>query len=114
VDCLVWLVALPLTTFSRYDFSLAELKLDATARSWLVAIVGQGVFGVATGLYTRRRRYGSFDEVTALAATVLLTGITMSIVNFGWFMDSAPRSVPALKSSRAEQTEALAKAEPRA
>ena len=49
VDCLVWLVALPLTTFSRYDFTLGELELDATVRSWGVAIVGQGVFGLGDG-----------------------------------------------------------------
>lgn len=99
VDCLVWLVALPLTTFSRYDFSLNELEFDATARSWAVAVVAQGVFGVGTGLYTRRWRYGSFDEVAALAATVLLTGVVMSIVHVAWFMDGAPRSVPALTSA---------------
>ena len=99
VDCLVWLVALPLTTFSRYDFSLTELRFDATARSWLIAIIGQGVFGVATGLYTRRWRYGSFDEVAALAATVVLTGLVMTVVNFGWFMIGAPRSVPALTTA---------------
>lgn len=99
VDCLVWLVALPLTTFSRYDFTVGELRLDATLRSWLVAIAAQGVFGVATGLYTRRWRYGSFDEVAALAATVLLTGVTMSIVSVVWFMPGAPRSVPALTSA---------------
>lgn len=99
VDCLVWLVALPLTTFSRYDFSLREMQLDATTRSWAIAIVGQGLFGVISGLYTRRWRYGSFDEVAALAATVLLTGLAMSIVNFGWFMEGAPRSVPALTAA---------------
>lgn len=99
VDCLVWMVALPLTTFSRYDFTLNELELDATTRSWVVAVVGQGVFGLATGLYTRRWRYGSFDEVAALASTVLLTGVVMSVVHFGWFMDGAPRSVPALTAA---------------
>ena len=99
VDCMVWLVALPLTTFSRYDFTLGELELDATTRSWAVAVVGQGIFGVATGLYTRRWRYGSFDEVAALAATVVLTGFAMSIVHVAWFMDGAPRSVPALTAA---------------
>jgi FlaA1/EpsC-like NDP-sugar epimerase len=99
VDCMVWLVALPLTTFSRYDFSISELEFDATVRSSIVAVIAQGVMGVATGLYTRRWRYGSFDEVAALAATVLLTGIVMSIVHVGWFMDGAPRSVPALTSA---------------
>ena len=99
VDCLVWLVALPLTTFSRYDFSVGELAWDATLRSWAIAVIGQGVFGVMTGLYTRRWRYGSFDEVAALAATVVLTGLVMTIVNFGWFVPGAPRSVPALTTA---------------
>jgi FlaA1/EpsC-like NDP-sugar epimerase len=99
VDCLVWIVALPLTTFSRYDFTIGELELDATARAWLVAGIGQGVFGLSTGLYTRRWRYGSFDEVAALAATVLMTGFAMSIINVVWFMPGAPRSVPALTAA---------------
>lgn len=99
VDCVVWLVALPLTTFSRYDFSISQLEFDATVRSSIVAVVAQGVIGVGTGLYTRRWRYGSFDEVAALAATVLLTGVVMSIVHVGWFMPGAPRSVPALTSA---------------
>ena len=99
VDCLVWLVALPLTTFSRYDFSITELRFDAIGRSWLVAIVGQGLFGLATGLYTRRWRYGSFDEVAALAASVLLTGAVMTLVHVIWFMQGAPRSVPALTAA---------------
>ncbi len=98
-DCLVWIVALPLTTFSRYDFSLRELQFDATVRSAAIAVVGQGVFGIMTGLYTRRWKYGSFDEVTALAATVILTGLIMSVVHFGWFMNGAPRSVPALTTA---------------
>ncbi len=99
VDCLVWMVALPLTTFTRQDFSFADMQLDATLRSWAVAVIGQGVFGVGTGLYTRRWRYGSFDEVTALAATVLLTGVAMSVVNFTWLILGAPRSVPTLTSA---------------
>ncbi len=99
VDCLVWLVALPLTAFSRYDFTLGEMRADAMVRAWLIAVVGQGVFGIASGLYTRRWRYGSFDEVAALATTVLLTGFVMSIVHVLWFMPGAPRSVPALTAA---------------
>ena len=99
VDCAVWIVALPLTAFSRYDFTIGELRLDATARAWLVAVIAQGVFGLATGLYTRRWRYGSFDEVAALATTVLMTGFVMSIINVVWFMRGAPRSVPALTAA---------------
>lgn len=98
-DSLVWIVALPLTTFSRYDFTLAELTWYATLRSAAIAVVAQGVFGLATGLYSRRWKYGSFDEVVALAASVLLTGLVMSFVNFTWFVPGAPRSVPALTAA---------------
>ncbi|MEL6892229.1 MAG: nucleoside-diphosphate sugar epimerase/dehydratase [Actinomycetota bacterium] len=99
VDSLVWLVALPLTTFSRYDFDLAPLTLAATIRSVVIAVVCQAVFGLLTGLYTGRWRYGSFDEVRALAATVLSTGVVLTVVNLTWFLEGAPRSVPALTAA---------------
>ena len=99
IDCLVWVVALPLTTFSRYDFTLGDLAWDATLRAWAIAAIGQGLFGVLSGLYTRRWRYGSFDEVAALAGTVLATGVAMSFINVTWFMSGAPRSVPALTAA---------------
>ena len=99
VDVGVWAIALPLTTFSRYDFDLAPLTAGALFRAIAVAAIAQAVFGLACGLYTRRWRYGSFDEVRALAASVALTGLTMSIVNFAWFMEGAPRSVPLLSAA---------------
>ncbi len=99
VDVGVWAVALPLTTFSRYDFQLAPLTAGALIRAVVVAAVAQAVFGIACGLYTRRWRYGSFDEVRALAASVALTGLTMSIVNVTWFIEGAPRSVPLLSAA---------------
>jgi FlaA1/EpsC-like NDP-sugar epimerase len=99
VDVAVWAVALPLTTFSRYDFQLGPLTADALIRSIFVAAIAQAVFGITCGLYTRRWRYGSFDEVRALAASVALTGLTLSIVNVAWFIEGAPRSVPLLSAA---------------
>jgi hypothetical protein len=103
VDCLVWLVALPLTAFSRYDFTIGEMRADAMVRAWLIAVVGQGVFGLASGLYTRRWRYGSFDEVAALATTVLLTGFAMSIVHFLWFMPACAAFGPGTDRRRRDR-----------
>lgn len=99
VDVLVWAIALPLTTFSRYDFDLTPMTPGAVMRSVVVAALAQGIFGIATGLYTRRWRYGSFDEVRALAATVLLTGIVLTVLHVGWFLPGAPRSVPLLTAA---------------
>jgi FlaA1/EpsC-like NDP-sugar epimerase len=99
VDVAVWAVALPLTTFSRYDFQFGPLTANALVRAIIVAALAQATFGIACGLYTRRWRYGSFDEVRALAASVALTGLTMSIVNVAWFIEGAPRSVPLLSAA---------------
>ncbi len=99
VDLMIWMVALPLTTFSRYDFDLSPLTWSATLRSFAIAAVGQGLFGILCGLYTRRWRYGSFDEVRALAGSVAMTGVVLSIVNFVWFLEGAPRSVPFLSTA---------------
>ena len=94
VDVMIWAIALPLTTFSRYDFDLDPLTWSATLRSFAIAAIAQGLFGVLFGLYTRRWRYCSFDEVRALAGSVALTGAVLSIVNLAWFLEGAPRSVP--------------------
>jgi FlaA1/EpsC-like NDP-sugar epimerase len=99
VDVMIWAIALPLTTFSRYDFDLDPLTWSATLRSFAIAAIAQGIFGVLFGLYTRRWRYGSFDEVRALAGSVALTGVVLSIVNLAWFLEGAPRSVPLLSTA---------------
>ena len=99
VDVAVWAVALPLTTFSRYDFSLGEMSIAASVRGVIVVMIAQGAAGFASGLYTRRWRYGSFDEFRALAASVIVTGAILSIVHAGWCMSGAPRAVPALSTA---------------
>ena len=56
VDVAVWAVALPLTTFSRYDFQFGPLTANALVRAIIVAALAQATFGIACGLYTRRWR----------------------------------------------------------
>ena len=80
VDAFVWALAIPLTTILRYDFELRPVSGPGLTLAVVVAIVGQGVFGFATGLYRRRWRYGSFDELFALGISVLLTGVALTVV----------------------------------
>src|SRR5687768_12070119 len=62
VDSLIWLIALPLTTLLRYDFDASQLSVSGLGTSWAVAIAGQAFWGLSSGLYRRRWRYGGFEE----------------------------------------------------
>ncbi len=60
----------------------------------VLAVVLQGVFGLTTGLYRRRWRYGSFDEVRVVALTAASVGIVLTAGLWQW--NGVPRSVPVL------------------
>jgi FlaA1/EpsC-like NDP-sugar epimerase len=96
VDSLAWVLALAAAEWLRFDFDLGALNWGGLAVGALWAVVLQGVFGRMLGVYGRRWRYGSFDEVLALAATVVLTGLVLTVVV--WTGDSSlmPKSVPLL------------------
>ncbi len=96
VDALVWLIAIPLTTFLRYDFSFAPVVASGLSLSCGIAVVSQAAAGAASGLYRRRWRYGSFDELLALAATVTSAGAVLTFVSLVAGIESMPRSVPPL------------------
>jgi FlaA1/EpsC-like NDP-sugar epimerase len=96
VDSLAWVVSLAAAEWLRYDFDFGALNWGGLAVGALWAVVLQGVFGRMLGVYGRRWRYGSFDEVLALAVTVVLTGLMLTVVV--WTGDSSlmPKSVPLL------------------
>lgn len=96
VDAMAWLIALSAATFLRYDFSFEQMSASGIGTAGLVAIALQGLFGAATGLYSRRWRYGSFDELFALGVTVVLSGIVISAITLLTTYGSLPRSVPLL------------------
>lgn len=99
VDSAIWLITIPLTTFLRYDFSFEQTTSKALAIACMVAVVGQGLFGVTSGLYRRRWRYGSFDEVFALSLTVLFAGLSLELATMLAPDVSIPRSVPLLATT---------------
>jgi len=94
LDALVWVGAIVLGTLLRLDFDL-ERTLNLELHSALaLAMALQGLFGTLTGLYRRRWRFGSFDEVVALSSTTLLTGITLTLVNAAGDPSLLPVSIP--------------------
>ena len=72
VDAAAWAVAVPLTTFLRYDMRIAPVNEAGVAATVAVAVVLQGLVGLALGLYRRRYHYGSFDEVRVLGFCVAI------------------------------------------
>jgi dTDP-4-amino-4,6-dideoxygalactose transaminase len=100
VDSLLWMIALPTGVVLRYDFDLELVWRREVALSVVVAVTLQGAFGLLYGLYRRRWRYGTFDEVKIVALTALSVGLVLTI---GWWNAGAdaptrpvPRSVPLL------------------
>jgi FlaA1/EpsC-like NDP-sugar epimerase len=100
VDSALWVIALPTGVFLRYDFDLDRVWQRQVILAMVVAVALQGAFGLAYGLYRRRWRYGTFDEVKIVALTALSVGVVMTAVwwNAGGAATTraVPRSVPLL------------------
>jgi FlaA1/EpsC-like NDP-sugar epimerase len=101
-DSALWMFAIPAGVLLRYDFDLERAWNGEVVTAVAVAVMLQGIFGFAYGLYRRRWRYGSFDEVRIVAATALSVGLVMTIL---WWGSSdvttrvIPRSVPLLATA---------------
>ncbi len=96
VDALIWLIALPVTALLRYDFDWSRVSVTGMMTAAAVAMTWQASWGYLIGLYDRRWRYGSFEEMSALASTVLLTGALLTAIAVVVPSDTLPRSVPLL------------------
>jgi FlaA1/EpsC-like NDP-sugar epimerase len=96
VDSVIWCVAVPLTMLLRYDFHPSRMDPIGVLEAAAIAVAGQGLFGYVGGLYRRRWRYGSFDELFALAATVLACGTVLTLMVWITSPLGVPRSVPPL------------------
>jgi FlaA1/EpsC-like NDP-sugar epimerase len=89
-------VALPVTTLLRYDLDTEPIIWTGVLTVMLVAATGQWAVGYTLGLYRRRFKYGSFDELMALAASMLLVGLMLSALVWAPNAATVPRSVPIL------------------
>ena len=90
VDACAWTFALFAATAIRYDFHVGDMDLFGIAVMVPLAVECQIAGGFLSGLYRGRWRYGSFDEVQALAFATVMT--TMILFGLELLMDS--RTVP--------------------
>jgi FlaA1/EpsC-like NDP-sugar epimerase len=99
-DVTVWILALVLATWLRYEFTLEFVsRRDLLVLAGVIAMV-HTVFGWSIGVYRRRWRYGSFDEAIAVAAAFGATGL----VGTGYVFTAGgaiPRSVPVIGTALA-------------
>ena len=99
-DAVAWVVGITGATLLRFNFNFGGTKVSSMLLVIGMAVVAQGVVGFADGLYRRRWKYGSFDEVFALGITALAAGTTVAVAVLLPFT-VAPRSVPLLATPTA-------------
>jgi FlaA1/EpsC-like NDP-sugar epimerase len=81
VDSACWAVGLTVAVWTRYDFTLTQPKLQAVAVAAMIAAVLQNVLGHQLFLYRGRYAFGSFEEVRAVAATMVIVATTLLLAD---------------------------------
>ena len=91
LDLASWSVAAWVAVYLRFDFQIPENFRHNLLK--FIPFIGavQLTIGLGSGLYRRRWRYGSIDEVAALVITSSVTTIVVATFN-NWIFD--PRLLP--------------------
>ena len=91
LDLASWSVAAWVAVYLRFDFEIPENFRQNLLK--FIPFIGavQLTIGLGSGLYRRRWRYGSIDEVAALVITSSVTTIVVAAFN-NWILD--PRLLP--------------------
>src|SRR5437762_296020 len=92
VDTGVWAIALTFATVVRWNFEVGRIDLGGLFAIIPLAGLAQMVAGLASGLYTRRWRFGSSEEVAALARAAGITTALLFLLDV-WAISGA-RMVP--------------------
>ena len=98
IDIVTLAVASIIVSYARFVYQGHHDPVGAAQASVLriipIVVLIQAVIGFVVGLYRRRWRYGSFDEVAGLIITsVISTSILMTIRFFDQSINPFPRSV---------------------
>ncbi len=91
LDVLAWTVAAFAASFLRFGLTLSDDVREGLIRTIPIVAALQVLFGYAIGLYRRRWRYGSYDEVAALVVTAAATTAGLYLLNEFYF---ATRPIP--------------------
>jgi FlaA1/EpsC-like NDP-sugar epimerase len=81
VDLAAWAVALVWAVVMRYDFKVGAVSWPGFALILPLVWLTQMVSGLGFGLYVGRSRYGSFEEVAALAKAVGVATVGVFVID---------------------------------
>ena len=99
LDLMAWSVAAAFAVYMRYDFHLTRGDVRSLLKFVPIVAVVQLTVGLASGLYRKRWRYGSFDEVAALIAAALVTTLILFAVDRWYLRPRFPLSAVLMKSA---------------
>ncbi len=97
LDILAWVLAVAIALVMR-SYLQGEVDIRGVVQSTLIRVlpvvsVVQAVTGYIVGIYRRRWRYGSFDEVKGLILSALITTVVLMAIRFlDTSVDAFPRS----------------------
>src|SRR5689334_18401289 len=80
VDAAAWTIGLTVAVFGRYGFEPTQQSLAGTAAMIVTAIGVHTMLGHMHFLYRGRYGYGTFEEVRAVAVTVMVCAAVMMTV----------------------------------
>jgi FlaA1/EpsC-like NDP-sugar epimerase len=97
LDILAWVlavtIALVMRSYLQAAPDISKIVKDTLLRVLPMVSVVQAVTGYIVGIYRRRWRYGSFDEVKGLILSALITTIVLWVIRFfDTSVDAFPRS----------------------
>ncbi len=99
IDGAAWFVGLFFAAVARYDFQPARVDIRALFVFAVAAVLLQWLIGTSLYLYRGRYRYGSFDEVSGVATTVVIVGVILTTFDLIVFRSrSVPASAPVIGS----------------
>jgi FlaA1/EpsC-like NDP-sugar epimerase len=96
VDAAAWLLAVPISTFLRYDGHVEPMRWGWILLFAVLGATASLVTGEALGLYQRKWRYGSFDEVVVVAISAVSAALLLTVARLVIAGAELPRSVPML------------------
>ena len=98
IDMIIWSVTAIAASYARFEYQGHHDPFGATKSSVIrvipIVLVVHAIVGYVVGIYRRRWRYGSFDEVGGLViATLITTSVLFMLRFFDTSLNPFPRSV---------------------
>lgn len=93
-DALAWVPAVLVGVVVRYEFDVDAADFGAAALFAVLVAEAQVGFGLWRGLYSGKTRYGTFDELAPLVASVVCVVVATFALNVLWLDRLVPAGTP--------------------